>query len=151
MRRFLIGIIFGLALGVSSQANAQCLLCGVIGFALGSASQSGAEAKEESATKNILYIMPHANERVQEPAALHLAHDHCYYTVEGKHWYSDSTSESTNGWTIQKRFERMFGPEAQPSRYEIVQVIQMPQRGDPTCMILWFAYIEKDKLKPLTQ
>ncbi len=148
--RKLIGGIVGLALLASapSVAQAQCLLCGIVGFAIGASVSSSdpANAANPDVSGNggaILYIAPRISERINEPLAVHIASSLSSGFSDGKerNWY-----RKWQGSTIQEIFDRTVDHS---DRYVILEVMRVIQPSEVEAAVFWFAYLEKNKVVPL--
>ena len=127
---------------VASKAEAQCPLCGVVGFALGSASnddQAGA-----SSGSNIIYVTPHIGERIADPLAVRIA-------VSPKMGFSTEEWRSyitrAQSMTLQEIFEATV-PDYE--NFTILEIARVIQPDENRIAVFWFAYIENEKMRPLS-
>ncbi|MBI2054781.1 MAG: hypothetical protein HYT39_01635 [Candidatus Sungbacteria bacterium] len=145
MRKFFATGLVGLALlaGPTSVAQAQCLLCGVIGFAIGS-STSGVNATPQDVSGGggaVLYIAPRISERITEPLAVRIAST----PVAG---FSSDTgwNYKWKGMTIQQIFEKTV---KNPEQFVVLEVMRVVNPSNTNAATFWFAYLEKHKVVPL--
>jgi hypothetical protein len=144
MFKYLVSGLVGLAMfaGIPSIANAQCLLCGIIGFAIGS-STSGAKATPQDVSGGgaVLYIAPRIAERITEPLSVRIAST----PVAG---FSSSTdwTYKWKGMTIQQIFEKTVD---KPEQYVVLEVMRVVNPSNPNAANFWFAYLENEKVTPL--
>ena len=141
--RKLIGIsALAVALFVGAPvAQAQCLLCGVIGYAIGSAGSSDSSNVGVPKDGMVLYVAPRISERVSNPLDVRIAASQRAGFSNYKYW-----KLSMWGSSIQQIFNASV---ENPQDYSILEVMRVliPDQNDAA--IFWFAYIERDKLLPL--
>lgn len=121
-------------------ASAQCLLCGVIGFALGSAGgdQYGAGGG------NIIYIAPRISERLRvDPLQVRIVASDLLLMQS-----SQIRRGYQGGGTIQDIFAASV-PESE--KYTVLEVVRVIDPGSNWRANFWFAYIEKEHLRPLSE
>ncbi|MDP3958247.1 MAG: hypothetical protein Q8Q36_02155 [bacterium] len=145
MRKFFATSLVGLALlaGIPSVAQAQCLLCGIIGFAIGS-STSGVNAHPQDVSGGggaVLYIAPRISERITEPLAVRIASTPVAGFSSGTEW-----KYKWKGTTIQQIFEKTV---EKPEQFVVLEVMRVVSPSDINAATFWFAYLEKDKVVPL--
>ena len=127
---------------MATKAEAQCLLCGVIGFAIGSSSND--EQAGASSGGNVIYVAPHIDERIADPLAVRIA-------------VSPRMGFSNGGWnrhimaaqsmTLHEMFEATIPNHEDFTILEIARVIKPDEFR---LAVFWFAYIEKEKMRPLS-
>jgi hypothetical protein len=138
MRKLLLALFFCFVL-VPGIAQA-CLLCGAVGYALGSnSSQGGGSAGA------VLYIAPRIAERIVDPLAVHIVSSATRnYSNIGRHV---AGTDRWEGLTIQQIFERTVQRHEQYVVLEVVRIVHPEENASAT---FWFTYIEKEKLLPLS-
>ncbi len=141
MRRYLLGGLAAATLmmvGVVS-AQAQCALCGIGGFFLGSAL-SGDGIYESNGT--IIYTAPRIAERLTDPLEVKFGS-----TYKDFRYQPDQSDDGAEGMTIRQLFVKAI--ERDESKFEILEVMRVVDAGDVANGAIWFAYIERSKIKPL--
>lgn len=126
-----------------TKAEAQCLLCGVIGFAIGSAS--GDEQIGSSIGGNVIYVAPYINKRISDPLEVRIA-------VSNKMGFSNPewirSITKAQSMTLSEIFELTISDSADFTILEIMRVIEP---GGSRIAVFWFAYIENAKMRPLSE
>lgn len=139
MRKIFVNVLasFVLLTG-ASVAQAQCLLCGIVGFALGSSASSA--AGNAGGGGAVLYIAPRIPERITDPLGVRLV-------ASRQMGFSDQYWKNPmGGATIQNIFDKTVAGSNQYVVLEVVRVIA-PEQNEVA--VFWFAYIEKGKVLPL--
>jgi hypothetical protein len=146
MRKFFVSGLVSLALfaSVSSTAQAQCLLCGTVGFALGSSTSAHASLQDVSAGSGgaVLYVAPRISERINDPLGVHIA-------VSDTRRFSMNRGDSSGpgkGMTIQQIFNITV---KEADRYIVLEVMRVINPNYTNVAVFWFAYLEKEKVTPL--
>ncbi len=138
---FVVGVIsFALFVAIPLVAQADFLL----GMAVGSAMSSG---DDDQATGNgggdVLYTAPRIAERISNPLEIRIiaSKSQCF-SSKGDFSYGGNCG----GMAIQEIFNHVI--EGKESQYIILQVKRVVGTNNQWC-VLWFTYIEKDKIIPL--
>lgn len=141
--KFVSALVVTVAMFVSiPAAQAQCLLCGVIGFALGSSSGDNASPMRAGGGGSVLYVAPRIAERISNPLEVHIASTNYlrFYKI------SDRVPEYTMGHTVQQVFDKTV-PNS--GKYVILEVMRVISPENASVAVFWFAYIEKEKMHSL--
>lgn len=123
-----------------TEVKAQCLLCGVAGYMIGS---SGAGQSTGAGGGNTLYVAPRISERLGDPLAVHIAASDMW-TFSSKLW----GNEGAHGATLRDLFANSV---EEYEKFTILEVKRVISPGNIKKAVFWFAYIEKDQLKPLSE
>ena len=126
---------------MTTKAEAQCLLCGVVGFALGSASND--EQAGASSGSKVIYVAPHIGERIGDPLEVRI--------VAKRFSFGDSRYRSSTGAqfaSLRALFQNAVPEHENFTLLEIMRVVDHQAHG---AAVFWFAYIENEKMKPLSE
>ena len=128
---------------MTTKAEAQCLLCGAVGYAIGTAMNY--ERTGVSSGGNIIYVAPYISERIADPLAVRIA-----VTPEmgfsDVNWNRDVTRAQS--MTLQEMFE-MTVPNHE--NFTILEIARVFTPDSNRLAVFWFAYIENEKMRPLSQ
>ena len=133
MRMFSKLLIALLALTLApAAASAQASF--LFGVVVGSALSSGTASSSE-VSPNVIYSMPRVAERVREPLAIRIVASDCF-----------RNSDSRNGKSVMEYF---IGSVRDWAEYEILQAVRTTAADNTGCVRIFFAFIEKSKVRPL--
>ncbi len=117
-------------------ANAQSIFYSAFGYALGSTSTDGYRG---GGGGNIIYMAPRVAERLKvDPLEVRLMS-----TVS----LDVYTPRKTGGKSIQEIFSSVV---RESEKFTLLEVILIIDQSDPSGANFWFAYIEKEKLRSLS-
>lgn len=148
MRKLFVTGLLGFALsGLVSAANAQSFLFGLgTGLMLGSSTnnQYGGD------NANVLYLAPRAAERIRDPLSIHVV-----ASAGGEGGCAGEGARQAFAKLSLADHFALAVPKSE--KYEVLQVVRAMRPDSASCLVLWFAFVEKDKLvqlgmlPPLTQ
>ncbi len=138
MSKFLATLLLSFSLFLPAPAaNAQCLLCGVIGFALGSADSD----QYGGGSGNVIYVAPRISERLlADPLEVKITTSGRLYMVRG-------SFKNFAGSSIQEIFDMTV---LDSQKYTVLEVMRMVGPSSLDTTYFWFAYIENEKMRPLS-
>ncbi len=126
---FVLGVAAGSVLGSSTRSSTVV-------------STGGDESHSADRSVIVMYLAPQLSERIDTKNILEIRQ------------LSISTcpvKEHTRERNIGKSLAEYFSGEVQsPGVFEILQVVRIFRANNPTCVALWFSYIDKRLLKTLT-
>ncbi len=141
MRLFLASLALIASLLAPFGAQAQCLLCGIAGFALGSSSGGTSAGPSGGA---VIYVAPRLAERLAEPLAVRFTSTPpIRFSTSAGNWEPGKTTI-----TLQEMFARTL---LNAEKFDILEVLRIVDGAHGNVATFWFVYIEKEKLKPLDQ
>lgn len=128
-------------LPMTTEAEAECLLCGVSGFAQSSASNN--EQAGTTSGSNVIYVAPHISKRIADPLAVRIA-------VSAKMGFLHTPRPRRNiteaqGMTLQEMFESTVPNH---ENFTILKITQVILPGKDRIAVFWFSYIENEKMRP---
>jgi len=125
---------------IATKAEAQCLLCGVVGFALGSASND--EQAGALSGSNVIYVAPHIGERIADPLDVKVI------ASEDYHFKGGNDEDDYQGASLRTIFANTVYEHEKYTILEIVRLVNPKLRSKAT---FWFAFIENEKMRPLSE
>lgn len=131
---------------MATKAEAQCLLCGVVGFALGSASND--EQAGASSGSNVIYVAPHIGERIADPLEVRIETSERLAMGDSDTWNPRRVTPMA-GKTLKEIFEASVTDSENFTILEIMRVHDSSE--DARVAVFWFAYIENEKMRPLSE
>jgi hypothetical protein len=125
----------------ATRAEAQCLLCGVIGFAIGSASND--KNTGAGAGGSVIYIAPYIGERIADPLDVRIVAKQFSFSEKLKHW-----DQYAGKYSLRQLFENAV---EEHEKYTLLEIMRVVDYEYPGVAVFWFAYIENEKMKPLSK
>lgn len=129
---------------MNTKAEAQCLLCGAVGFALGSASND--EQAGASVGSNVIYVAPYIGNRIDDPLDVRIVASSNLIFTEGG--WNTRTITPMAGSTLHEIFKKSV---TNPEKYTIIEIMRVITPDEVRGAIFWFAYIENEKIRPLSE
>lgn len=126
---------------MATKAEAQCLLCGIVGFAIGSASND--EQAGASTGSNVIYVAPHIAERIADPLDVRIIAERFNFS-NTRH----NPSISAQFASLRALFQHAVPEHENYTLLEIMRVVDHQAHG---AAVFWFAYIENEKMRPLSE
>jgi hypothetical protein len=140
-------ILFALSLVLSlfspllaGKAQANCLLCGIVGYAIGSSGND--EKAGGSAGGSVIYVAPHIDERIADPLAVRVASERFDFSDAG---YKSSVRAS--GATLAQLFAYTV---EESEKYTVLEITRVVDPEVSRVAVIYFAYIESEMMKPLS-
>ncbi len=121
----------------ATKTEAQCLLCGAVGFAIGSIPNEQTPVDDG----NVIYVAPRISERIANPLAVRFA---------SSAMMNFSNEQGDRGGMKNSSLEEIFAATvADYQKYTLLEVKRIinPQNYGKAQFL--FVYIEKDKISPL--
>lgn len=142
-----------LGLVAPTAASAQCLLCGVIGFMIGTGSSDSVAA---GANPNVIYVLPNIASRlpVEERLAVKFAASNEYnfnFSEEQRKALERQTNRYQADFLAGKHLtlaDIFKAAVAGAEHYEVLEAMRLISPEHRNRARFWFAYIEKEKLGP---
>ncbi len=122
-----------LAVGVPAAASAQgCAGCFLLGLAVGSSGNT-----QDGGVGMVMFRESRLAERIAKPLEIRVA--------------ATPTERYISKGIAGRTFQEIFNKNVEnPSDYAILEVIRVFYGSSPDIAVFWFAYIEKNKLAPLS-
>ncbi len=125
---------------MATKAEAQCLLCGVVGFALGSASND--EQAGTSSGSNVIYVAPHIGERIADPLAVRI--------VAKRFSFGDGQYRGMTGAQFASLRALFQNAVPEHENFTLLEIMRVVDHRYHEAAVIWFAYIENEKMRPLS-
>ncbi len=143
----LLAVLFVFISVIIAAPYARAQMGFITGLAVGSVL-FGDEKQFSGSGVIVLYTAPRVAERIKDPLNVRMGNVGYRFGGEGAH---KSVSELFGDVLSNKNQDRNHVKKLDPTHYEVLQVLLMPDIQNKNYGTVWFFYIEKNQVIPLEQ